>query len=76
MHDRVVGTIQLSQIEERLTAHGFFRCHRSYLVNMARIKRIGQDALIMPDGMTVPLSKHRRRAFLDAFSNYMGGSFV
>lgn len=76
LHDRVVGTIQLSQIEERLTAHGFFRCHRSYLVNMARIKRIGQDALIMPDGMTVPLSKHRRRAFLDAFSNYMGGSFV
>lgn len=73
---RVTGTLQLSQAEERLAPHGFFRCHRSYLVNMARIACIGADTLTMPDGAAVPVSKHRRRAFLDAFASYMGGRFA
>ena len=73
---RVTGTLQLSQAEARLAPHGFFRCHRSYLVNMARIGRIDPDALTMPDGAAIPISKHRRRAFLDAFANYMGGRFA
>lgn len=73
---RVTGTLQLSQAEARLASHGFFRCHRSYLVNMARIGRIEPDALTMPDGAVIPISKHRRRAFLDAFANYMGGRFA
>ena len=73
---KVTGTLQLSQAEARLAPHGFFRCHRSYLVNMARIGRIDPDALTMPDGAVIPISKHRRRAFLDAFANYMGGRFA
>lgn len=73
---KVTGPLQLSQAEARLAPHGFFRCHRSYLVNMARIGRIDPDALTMPDGAAIPISKHRRRAFLDAFANYMGGRFA
>lgn len=73
---RVTGAVQLSQIEERLSPHGFFRCHRSYLVNMAKIKRIGTDAVVMPDGASIPVSRHRRKKFLDAFAGYMGGRFV
>lgn len=73
---KVTGTLQLAQAEARLIPHGFFRCHRSYLVNMAQIRRIDSDVLNMPDGTDVPISKHRRRAFLDAFSSYMGGRFA
>ena len=73
---KVTGTLQLSQAEARLTPHGFFRCHRSYLVNMARIGRIDSDTLTMPNGVAIPVSRHRRKAFLDAFANYMGGRFA
>lgn len=73
---RVTGTLQLSQAEERLLPHGFFRCHRSYLVNMARVSRIGPDALTMPDGAVIPVSRHRKRSFLDAFASFMGGRFA
>ena len=72
----VTGTLQLSQVAERLEPHGFFRCHRSYLVNMVQIRRIDPDVITMQNGTTVPISKHRRKAFLDAFSNYMGGRFA
>lgn len=73
---KVASILQLAQAEERLAPHGFFRCHRSYLVNMAQIARIGPDTLTMPDGAVIPISKHRRKAFLDTFANYMGGRFV
>lgn len=76
LNKKTAGTIQLSQVEDRLAAHGFFRCHRSYLVNMAQVKRIGQESVTMPDGAVIPISKHRRRAFLDAFSSYMSGRFA
>lgn len=32
------STIQ--ELEERLVRYGFFRCHRSYLVNMEKVKEL------------------------------------
>ena len=72
----VTGALPLSQAEKLLTPHGFFRCHRCYLVNMANIRRIDQDRLAMKNGKVIPVSKHRRKDFLDAFANFMGGRFV
>ena len=68
---RVTSVTQLSQVEERLVPYGFFRCHRSYLVNLRKIRRIGTAELTMNNGDAVPLSKHRRREFIDAYSRWM-----
>lgn len=73
---KVTGSLQLSQVEKWLTPHGFFRCHRCYLVNLACIRRIDQDALTMQNGTAIPISKHRRKTFMDAFANFMGGRFA
>ena len=73
---KVTGSLQLSQVEKWLTPHGFFRCHRCYLVNLACIRRIDQDALTMQNGTAIPISKHRRKIFMDAFANFMGGRFA
>lgn len=69
--DRVTAVMQLSQVEERLQSYGFFRCHRSYLVNLCKIRRIGPIDLTMSNGDAIPLSKHRRKAFIDAYSRWM-----
>ena len=72
----VTGAIPLSEAEKLLMTYGFFRCHRCYIVNMANIRRIDQDKLTMNNGKVIPVSKHRRKNFLDAFANFMGGRFV
>ena len=66
------SAIQLNEVEETLAKNGFFRCHRSYLVNMKHIKKIAPAELTLSDGSVVPLSKHRNRDFLDTYTRFMG----
>ena len=68
----IEGNVQLHTVEQLLQPQGFFRCHKSYLVSFPHISFIGRDALTMGNGDIVPLSKHRRKAFLDAYGAYMG----
>ena len=71
--ERADATVQLAAVEPLLLPHGFFRCHRSYLVGYEQITHIGADSLTMKNGDSIPLSKHRRKEFLDCYSHYMGG---
>lgn len=35
--EQYTGAYKMSELEERLTRFGFFRCHRSYIVNMQKV---------------------------------------
>lgn len=70
--EKAESTVQLSVIEHKLLSLGFFRCHRGYIVSFKKITFIGKDFLTMENGENIPLSKHRRKEFLDAYSNFMG----
>lgn len=35
--EKYTGGYKMSELEERLTRFGFFRCHRSYIVNMQKV---------------------------------------
>ncbi len=63
---------RLQIIEQQLSGQGFFRCHKSFLVNFYHIRAIRQDELLMCNGDSVPLSRHRRQEFLDSFSKFVG----
>ncbi|MDM5157405.1 LytTR family transcriptional regulator DNA-binding domain-containing protein [Bacillus sp. DX1.1] len=59
-------TLTLSELEERLKGFGFFRCHRSYLVNLQRVREVitwtrNSFSLILDDERksSIPLSKGR-----------------
>ncbi|WP_407270477.1 LytTR family transcriptional regulator DNA-binding domain-containing protein [Radiobacillus sp. PE A8.2] len=54
----------LVELEERLKAYGFFRCHRSYIVNLQKVREVvtwtrNSFSLILEDHMKseIPLSK-------------------
>ena len=47
---------KISAMEEQLSEN-FFRCHRSYLVSLQKIRRITRTAIQMTDGGEVPLSR-------------------
>lgn len=66
------GTPSLDSLEERLSGQDFFRCHRGYLVNLARIRECypwfnSRYQIVMNDaaGTEIPVSKTRVRLFKD-----------
>lgn len=48
----------------------FFRCHRSYIVNMGKIDEIGKDTISMVTGDKIKLSRRLKTPFLNAFMAY------
>lgn len=61
-----ICVLTLSELEGRLKAFGFFRCHRSYLVNLQRVREVitwtrNSFSLILDDDRksSIPLSKGR-----------------
>lgn len=63
----------LGLVEEQLRNHGFCRCHKSLLINFRYIQKIGQSDILMCNGEILPLSRRRRKEFVSAFSQYIGG---
>lgn len=51
---------KLGQLEDDLAGGGFFRCHRSYVVNVRHVRELRTGSVIMSDGGEVPVSRARR----------------
>ncbi len=55
---------------EKLLGEGFFRCHRSYIVSLAHLRRVVKYALLLDDGRELPLSRSLYDAANQAFISY------
>ena len=61
----------IRELEERLARYGgFFRIHRSYVVNLAYVSRITRKDVLMDSGETLPVSRNRWEALNRAYLNY------
>ncbi len=67
----------ISDMEQQLQALGLaaFRCHRSYLINIAQVTGIGREYAVMTDGQKVPLSRKLYHPLNQAFIRYFRKSF-
>lgn len=63
----------LKAVESELDGKGFFRSNNCYLVNLNHVTSVDQNACTMIDGETLVVSRPRRRAFLDALADHLGG---
>lgn len=50
---------------------GFFRCHRSYIVNMKYIEQFTKTQLITKTGIKIPVSRNNYAAFKETYFSYM-----
>lgn len=57
---RELSSKTLAYFESVLAEKGFFRCHRSYLVNRLHIDRIASGKFILTDGTEVPISRRKQ----------------
>ncbi|QKS70073.1 LytTR family transcriptional regulator DNA-binding domain-containing protein [Paenalkalicoccus suaedae] len=62
--ERFICSFTLAELEERLETFGFFRCHRSYIVNLQKVREIitwtrNSYSLQMENKKEVPLSKSK-----------------
>jgi two-component system LytT family response regulator len=66
--DKLLVSKGLSEYDELLEQHGFFRVHQSHLVNLAFIKRIEKSEgghLHLVDGSSIPVSIRRKPLLLE-----------
>ena len=60
----------LSEWEEILDERIFFRCHKSYVVNMGEISQILDKEIRMINGDRVPLSRRLQKDFYLSYARY------
>lgn len=64
----------LKQIEQALDSRLFCRCSSSYLVNLSYVQSV-RGSTVFVGGVELPLSRSKRKAFIEALNNYVGGNF-
>lgn len=62
----------LTGMEQQLAGRGFVRCHTSFLVNLRHVHAIHRATCVVLGGEELPVSRGRRRAFLEAMTDQVG----
>lgn len=60
---KILVSKSLKTFEEQLAAYQFFRCHHSYLINLAKIKALHKsgDAVILDDNTSIPVASSKKK---------------
>ncbi len=61
---------RIENLEKKLDRR-FFRCHRSYLINLNHLKGYRNNTAYMADGKEIPVSRLRSRDFSNVILQYM-----
>lgn len=73
LSDRLTITATLKDLEAQLTDHDFFRSNSCYLVNLAHVVGMESQDCIMSTGERLRVSRPRKKAFMTALTDYVGG---
>jgi two-component system, LytTR family, response regulator len=67
-----VVDLPLFEIEKELDRHAFFRIHKSYIVNLQKVRELEVNDCrvgIRMNGHTLPVSRRRKRALLKVLAS-------
>lgn len=62
---------KISNIESSISKNNFFRCHRSYIVNLKYIKKFCKTEILLDNDEKILLSKNKYSEFSKAFLKYL-----
>lgn len=73
--EREYGLVgSLRSFEDELQGKDFFRSNNCYLVNLRHVMGVQRSVCTMRGGDELQISRPRKKAFLEALSDYVGGS--
>lgn len=73
LHNKPITTIDsLKNIENQLSKSSFVRIHRSYLINLKKVKTFNKVEIIMQNNEKVPISKYKEKEFKQAYTQFWG----
>ena len=61
---------RIENLEKKMDGR-FFRCHRSYLINLNHLKSYRNNTAFMADGKEIPVSRLRSKEFSKVILQYM-----
>lgn len=61
---------RIESLEKRL-GDAFYRCHRSYLINLRYVRNCKSNCVTMEDGTQIPVSRLRAKDFSNVMLRYM-----
>ena len=62
----------LKKVEEQINNPNFIKCNRCFLVNLSYVDSIAKDEVVIGKER-LAISRPQKKAFLNAFSDYIGG---
>lgn len=62
----------MKSIEQQMTKYKFFRCNSGYLVNLRYVESVEQN-IVTVSGHKLQISRHRKKCFMYALTDYVGG---
>ena len=65
---------QIGVLEKDLDAKGFFRCHKSYLVNLKYVDVYNRQEIVLDNGERIVIAKRRYEEFCQEILKYMRGN--
>lgn len=68
----IVSLLSMKKMEETLAGKGFMRVHRSYIVNLNKIKEVSRMRIVYDGGVFIPIGD----MYKDAFFEYIDNRFI
>lgn len=68
----IIVLLSMKKMEERLPAGSFMRVHRSYIVNLKKIKEVSRNRIVLGDDIDIPIGDSYR----DQFNAYINSKFL
>lgn len=72
-HEDVISHETLSSVEMRLSKDDFFRCHKSFLINMAYINSYNHKEIMLNNGKLISISRGKYKEFAAVLTDYISG---
>jgi two-component system LytT family response regulator len=71
-HKKKLVTKTLAELEEMLDGKGFFRCHKSFLINAYHIKiNANNTILTLADDAEIPIARRKKEGFKVWYAAYL-----
>ena len=68
----VVVLLSLKKLEDRLPADRFMRIHKSYILNLSKIREVSKGKVFVSPDVSIPIGD----LYKDAFNSYLESKFM